>query len=224
MDRKIKCLLISMLFLVLSLFSGCKSQSSTEQNPAAFTADFITAVDSGDRNALASYEGNTYRLHVKVDGIVMNQYIHVGCTDKAKISVYVPQAELESLHADDVAALEGTVKRIESSKTGGVRMIIDPARMVDRVFEVAGEVEEIYHDWSRDGQDYAAIWDSSVVLNRQINIYLPKGHHVRVGDKLAARGALLAPSRPQDFSIGFIRGRGPTEVFIMLEPEWVETD
>jgi len=225
MEKKLKSLLTGLPLLCLLLFFGCKSQPSAEQSPAAFTADFAAAANSGDEKKLTVYEGNTYKLNVKVDGIVSYKYIHVSCTDKANIRVYVPQEELESLSRDDVVALEGTVKEIKVEKYSDmvrVEMTMDPAHIIDHTFEVTGEVKEIFHDWDRDGQDYAAIWDSSVVLDRQINIYLPKDHDVQVGDSLTARGALLAPSHPEEFAIAYIRGLGTPDVFVMPEPDFVQ--
>lgn len=220
-----RALPLAFLLCLFILFSGCESRPSPEQDPAAFTADLAAAAASGDGKALDAYQGNTYRLNGAVDALVPGQYILVRCPDTVDLRVYLPQEELEALAPDAVVGLEGTVKEVQREKYGDIiraEMILEPAHSIGNTFEVTGEVEEISHDWVRNGQDYAAIWDSSVVQDRQINIYLPEGHDVRVGDTLTARGALLAPSNPEEFSIGFIRGRGTPEVFVMPEPDSVE--
>ena len=225
MDTLERALPLAFLLCLFILLPGCGSQPSPEQDPAAFTANFAAAAASGDRKALDAYQGNTYRLNGVVDALVPGQYILVRCPDTVDLRVCLPQEELEALTLDAVIGLEGTVKEVEAEKLGDMarwKIRMEPAHITDRAFEVTGEVEEIFHDWNREGQDYAAIWDSSVVQDRQINIYLPEGHHVKAGDSLTARGALLAPSNPEEFSVAYIHGRGTPEVFVMPEAELVE--
>lgn len=222
MGKMCKSWLAILGFFCLFIISGCQSGQHTGQDPANFIAEFTAVAETGDEKALAAYKGNTYRLNVEVDGVVFDQYIHIRCTNHAKISAYVPAEDLDNLKAGCVVSLEGTVKEVKADVMGDIEMTMDPAHVVGDVFEIIGEVEEIFHDWDRGGQDYAAIWDSSVIRDRQINVYLPEGHNVQVGDRLSAQGALVAPLYPEEFTVAYIRGRETADVFVMPEPDMVQ--
>lgn len=217
-----KCrLLLTGLLLCLLLLPGCGGPAPTKSTPASFTADLTVAAESGDEKALSAYKGNTCQLNAKVENVLPDGYITVRCTDSVRIRLSIPQEELQGLKMGDVLALEGAVNEVEIKQYGGmsnVTMTMDPAHVTGNVFAITGEVEKIYHDWDRDGQDYAAMVDNSVVQGRQVNIYLPEGHGLREGDSLSAKGTLTAPG---DYAGGLLAAseKGGPEVFVMYEPE-----
>lgn len=203
---------------------ACQSQEQPEQTPAGFTASFAAAVSSGDEKALAAYQGNTYQLNARVDGILPGEGVSIRCPGESRITAALSQEELEGLQAGEVIALEGTVKEVQAHSSGVTEMVLDPAQVVGREFEITGQVEKIFHDWERDGQDYAALWDSSVVENRQVNVYLPQGHEVQEGDTITAQGALTAPSDLGELGVGLLPGNQSAAVFLMYEPNAVQKE
>ena len=202
---------------------GCR-EKGPETTPATFTAAFSAAVSSGDETALAAYQGNTYRLNARVDGILPGEGVSIRCPGKARITAALPQEELEGLQVNEVIALEGTVKEVAAQSNGLTEMVLDPAHVVGKEFEITGQVEKIFHDWERDGQDYAALWDSSVVENRQVNVYLPQGHEVQEGDTITVQGALVAPSDLGELGVGLLPGNQSATVFLMYEPYSVQKE
>lgn len=215
----------ALLLLVFLTLSSCKAETApAAQDPAAFVAQFTQTAQSGDEAALRAYEGNTYRFNARAEGIVSGQYILVRCTDRVRIRAYLPPEELEDLSPGEVIGLEGSVKEVKMKTYGdmpNVQMILDPAHVAGDVFEITGEVEAVFQDLGRDGQKCAAVWDNSVMLERQINVYLPENPEVRVGDRITARGGLLGPSDPDQFCMAYIPDRGFPEVFVMPEPLFV---
>lgn len=202
---------------------GCR-EKGPETTPAGFTASFAAAVSSGDEKALAAYQGNTYRLNARVDAVLPGEGVSIRCPGESRITAALSQEELEGLQAGEVIALEGTVKEVQAHSSGVTEMVLDPAQVVGREFEITGQVEKIFHDWERDGQDYAALWDSSVVENRQVNVYLPQGHEVQEGDTITAQGALTAPSDLGELGVGLLPGKQSAAVFLMYEPNSVQKE
>ena len=202
---------------------GCR-EKGPETTPATFTAAFSAAVSSGDETALAAYQGNTYRLNARVDAVLPGEGVSLHCSGSARITAALPQEELEGLQAGEVIALEGTVKEVQAHSSGAAEMVLVPAHVAGKEFEITGKVEKIFHDWERDGQDYAALWDSTVVESRQVNVYLPQGHEVQEGDTITARGALFASADLGELSIGFLPGNQSAAVFLMYEPNAVQKE
>ena len=202
---------------------GCR-EKGPETTPATFTAAFSAAVSSGDEKTLAASQGNTYRLNARVDAVLPGEGVSIRCPGESRITAALSQEELEGLQAGEVIALEGTVKEVQAHSSGVTEMVLDPAQVVGREFEITGQVEKIFHDWERDGQDYAALWDSSVVENRQVNVYLPQGHEVQEGDTITAQGALTAPSDLGELGVGLLPGNQSAAVFLMYEPNAVQKE
>ena len=202
---------------------GCR-EKGPETTPATFAAAFSAAVSSGEETALAAYQGNTYRLNARVDAVLPGEGVSLHCSGSARITAALPQEELEGLQAGEVIALEGTVEEVQAHPSGVTEMVLDPAQVVGREFEITGKVEKIFHDWERDGQDYAALWDSTVVESRQVNVYLPQGHGVEEGDTITARGTLFAPADLGELSIGFLPGNQSAAVFLMYEPNSIQKE
>ena len=150
--------------------------------------------------------------------------VSLHCSGSARITAALPQEELEGLQAGEVIALEGTVKEVQAHSSGVTEMVLDPAQVAGKEFEITGKVEKIFHDWERDGQDYAALWDSTVVESRQVNVYLPQGHEVQEDSEIARRGALFAPADLGELSIGFLPGNQSAAVFLMYEPNSVQKE
>lgn len=202
---------------------GCR-EKGPETTPATFTAAFSAAVSSGDETALAAYQGNTYRLNARVDAILPGEGVSIRCPGESRITAALPQEELEGLQAGEIIALEGTVKEVQVHSSGVTEMVLDPAHVVGREFEITGQVEKIFHDWERDGQDYAALWDSTVVESRQVNVYLPQGHGVEEGNTITAQGALTAPADLGELGVGLLPGNQSAAVFLMYEPNSVQKE
>lgn len=202
---------------------GCR-EKGPETTPATFTAAFSAAVSSGDETALAAYQGNTYQLNARVDAILPGEGVSLRCPGESRITAALPQEELEGLQAGEVIALEGTVKEVQAHSSGVIEMVLDPAHVVGREFEITGKVEKIFHDWERDGQDYAALWDSTVVESRQVNVYLPQGHGVEEGNTITAQGALTAPADLGELGVGLLPGNQSAAVFLMYEPNSVQKE
>ena len=221
-SRVCKCLLAAALACLF--LPACQSQEQPEQTPAGFTASFAATVSSGDEKTLAAYQGNTYRLNARVDAVLPGEGVSLHCSGSARITAALPQEELEGLQAGEVIALEGTVKEVQAHSSGAAEMVLVPAHVAGKEFEITGKVEKIFHDWERDGQDYAALWDSTVVESRQVNVYLPQGHEVQEGDTITARGALFAPADLGELSIGFLPGNQSAAVFLMYEPNSVQKE
>ncbi len=215
--------LLPLCFLILF---GCQAEelSGQEQTAAGFIAGFAGAAASEGEQALAAYAGNTYQLNARVGGLPSQGNIYIRCSSTAGISATVPLEEWEALEIGQVIALEGTVKAVNTSRFGNAEMILEPAHVTGDVFELTGEVKGVYHDWARDGQEYASIWDSSIVKDRQINIYLPEDHQVCGGDIITARGSLVAPSNLGELGIAVLPDRRTDEVFIMYEPNRVQKE
>ena len=203
---------------------ACQSQEQPEQTPAGFTASFAATVSSGDEKALAAYQGNTYQLNARVDAVLPGEGVSLHCSGSARITAALPQEELEGLQVNEVIALEGTVKEVAAQSNGLTEMVLDPAHVVGKEFEITGQVEKIFHDWERDGQDYAALWDSTAVENRQVNVYLPQGHEVQEGDTITVQGALVAPADLGELGVGLLPGNQSATVFLMYEPNAVQKE
>lgn len=205
---------------------GCQAGElpNREETAAGFISDFAEAAASDDGQALAAYVGNTYQINARVSGLSPDGVISIRCSSTAKISVTVPLEEWKALQIGQVIALEGTVKRIDTDQLGGAEMVLEPAHVTGDIFEISGEVADVYHDLERDGQDYVIIWDNSVVKNRQINIYLPENHEVQKGDIITAQGSLFAPSNLGELGIAVFPDRNTDEVFIMYEPDTVQKE
>lgn len=220
MTRRKGYLLLACLLLCLFLLPGCNTKAPVEASPASFTAGFAAEAGAGDEKALDAYRGGSYQLNAKVEA-VLPDHIVIQCTDRARIHLYLPQEELQGLQVGDVAAFEGTVKELDVKKFGDmshVTMTMEPASFVGDVFEITGEVEAIFHDWDRDGQDYIAMMDDSVAQGKQVNIYLPEGHGFQEGDMFSARGVLAVPVGYQGGGLS-VSEDGAAESFVMYEPD-----
>lgn len=223
MKRKWLSLFLTFLFPLCFLFLfGCQAEepSDREQTAAGFIAGFAGAAASEDEQALAAYVGNTYQLNARVGGLPSQGNIYIRCSNTAKISATVPLDEWEALEVGQVIALEGTVKAVKDN----AEIILEPAHVTGDVFKLTGKVKGVYHDWGRDGQEYALIWDSSIVKDRQINIYLPEDHQVCEGDTITAQGSLVAPGDLGELGIAVLPDRQTDEVFLMYEPNRVQKE
>lgn len=223
MCRRYRSLVLGLLLLSLSFLTSCQ----TEQDPAAFTAGLAAAASSCDDKALAAYKGNTYQMNVQVAAVIRGEYVLAPCSDYVDIHVYLPPDELADLQNNDVIAVEGSVEDVEVKNFGGtynVQMTVGSAHVVKTTFELTGEVEMIFHDWDRDGQDCAAIWDSSIVQDCQVCVYLPQGHDIQEGDVITAQGALCAPQDLGELGIGVLPDHKAPTVFIMYEPDFVQKE
>lgn len=218
-----------LVFFLLVCFlglSGCQTRDmpNPEETAASFISDFAEAAASGNEQALATYVGNTYQINARISGLPSEGIVFIRCSNTARIKVTVPLEEWKTLQVGQVIALEGTAKSMETNGFGGAELFIEPANMTGNIFEISGEVENVYHDWGRDGQDYVLVWDSSVVKNRQINVYLPKNHEVQKGDIITARGTLFAPGNLGELGLAVFSDRNTDEVFIMYEPDMVQKE
>lgn len=223
MKRRYLPLALGLLLLSLLFLAGCQRS----QDPAAFTADLVAAASSGNDKALAAYKGKTCQMNVSVAAVVRDEYVMVGCSDYVSIQIRLPSDELVGLQINDVIAVEGTVEDVDVKVFGGmynVRMTVGSAHVMETAFELTGKVEEIWRDWDKEDQYYAAIWDSSIVRDRQICVYLPQGHDIQKGDTITAQGALCAPQNLADLSIAYLPNHTGATVFIMYEPNSVHKE
>lgn len=223
MAKTIRSLFLALLLAAISVLPGCKKSPPTEITPQTFTTIYASRTGARDAEALASYAGNRYTFNAKVAGVT-HEYVIVCCSDDADIHIVLPESELEQIERDDIATFEGTVKEVKTetwNDTFDAVMVIEDARLLEKTFEVTGVVEDVLWDCERDDQRYAAIWDSSIIIDRQISIYLPDPYMFEEGDRITARGKLVYPSSPEEFQVGYIRGRGFPEVFAMPYPEYV---
>lgn len=222
-----KVMLFVLLTAAIAFLSSCKREPPVELTPQSFMAAFASLTSDKDEKAIAAFEGNTYQLNVKVEGVVSDEYVLIRCSENAKIKIYAPPQELQEVKNNDIIAFEGTVKEVNTETWNdrfSTEMIMEDAHVTARVFEITGCVEELCQDASRGGQIYASIWDNSVVLERQINIYLPQNHGLEIGDSFTTRGTLLYPAYPDEFTVGYIKGRGFPEVYVMPEPEYIRKE
>lgn len=223
MRRKYRPLVVGLLLLSLLFLAGCQRS----QDPAAFTAGLVAAASSGNDKALAAYKGKTYQMNVPVAAVMREEYALIRCSDYVSIRIFLPSDELAGLQINDVIAVEGTVEDVEVKIFGGVynvQMTVGSAHIMETAFELTGKVEEVWRDWDKDDQYYAAIWDSSIVQDRQICVYLPQGHDIQKGDTITAQGALCAPQSLAELSIAYLPNHTGATVFIMYEPNFVQKE
>lgn len=221
-----KAVLMVIMAAAITFLYGCKKTPSAEITPQTFTASFASLVAGHDEKALAAYEGNTYRFNARA-GAISSDKVLIYCSERAKIRIFLPQGELEKLQRNGIASFEGRVKEVKTETWNdkfSAEIVMEDARVIESIFEIKGRVEEIFWDCYHNEQYYAAIWDSSVFDDVQINIYLPDEHTLEPGDSFTARGALLYPSNPEEFVVAYLDRCGLSEVFVMPEPEFIRKE
>lgn len=238
-----KKILVSLCSLILAL-SLCSCQRETvaeEVAPANFLAALDAAIGESPEEAEKLYLGKIAQVNFLIDGIKPDGEIFMSgdapksvSTEYTRLTAKLSEEDLATVEKGDVITLEGTISRFSeyvpskwSSFANRTQVEISPAKIIERTYQVSGEVLVVYH-LDRDFIEYvygykpdSFIFNSDEVLPKgHITVYLEPGVDYEVGQTVTATGTLLGGARE---GASRVLGADPDRVDLFMDnPESIE--
>ena len=230
--------LLCSLILLLSLCSCRAEETAEEVTPSNFLATLDAAIGESPEEAEQLYLGKTVQVNFLIDWItpdgeiVMSGNAHNSVSaEYTRLTARLSEEELATVKQGDVITLEGTISSFSeyvpskwTDSGNRTQVELSPAKIIERTYQVSGEVLIVYHLDADHGYgykpDFFILASDEVFPKGYITVYLEPGTDYEVGQTVTATGTLWGGAREGAI---YVLGSAPDSVELYMDdPESME--